>query len=286
MQHRSASHSEPGMLSRTARSWPWAGIGLVIFILCGLYPAQAQNASEYAVKAAYLYNFAKSAEWPENSLANSAPLVIGVVAGDDEFIDTLRRTVAGRTAGMHAITIKRADSIADMDFCHMLFFRSSAGRKRTEAAIVALASASILLVGEDESFLRQGGMINLVLKNGTVRFEVDLAAVERANLHLSPELLALAFGTTDPEPSKGTTEESRRLRVSTPPEYPELARKMSIKGVAQVELSVDRDGTVKGVKIIGGHPLLAEALVKAVMGWQYEPAAKDSRIVVRFVFEP
>jgi len=40
------------------------------------------------------------------------------------------------------------------------------------------------------------------------------------------------------------------------------------------------------VKVIGGHPLLADALVKAVKQWQYEPAATDSQVVVRFVFEP
>ena len=59
---------------------------------------------------------------------------------------------------------------------------------------------------------------------------------------------------------------------------------MNIKGAVQVEASVRRDGSVKEVKVIGGHPLLADALVKAVRRWQYAPAAKDSVVIVRFVF--
>ena|ERR1700678_425076 len=275
-----------GSRSLTARSWTASGAAVAIFLLCAMGFAQPQSASEYQVKAAYLYNFAKSAEWPEQSLPNGAPLVIGVVGGNDEFVDTLRKTVAGRAVGTHLITAKRADSAAEIDSCHVLFFRSSAGRKRTEAAISGLTSASILLVGEDDGFLGQGGMINLVLKNGTVRFELDRTILSRANIHFSSELLALALGNPERSPADGPSEDSRRLRVSTPPEYPEIARKMNIRGVVQVELLVRRDGTVKEVEVIGGHPLLADALVKAVKEWQYEPAAKDSQVVVRFVFEP
>jgi TonB family protein len=251
--------------------------------------AQTEGISEYQVKAAYLYNFVKSSVWPEQSLPNGAQFIIGVVGGDDEFVDTLKKTVSGKTAGTHSISVKRADSIADLDVCHLVFFRVSAGRKRVQAAIAVLDTANILLVGEEEDFLREGGMINLVLKNGTVRFEVDRASLERADIRLSPALLALANPSRG---SGGTTTKSvaaldggsRKLKTSSTPEYPEIAQRMNIKGAVQVEASVRRDGTVTEVKVIGGHPLLADALVKAVKGWQYEPAAKDSQVVVRFVF--
>jgi TonB family protein len=269
---------------------------LVLTAAAALSPGATQalaqtGASEYQVKAAYLYNFAKSIEWPKDTLPANSPLVIGVVGGDDEFVDTLIKTVAGRSAGDHAVAAKRADSVEELDHCHIVFFRSSAGHKRTEAALKALASASILLVGEDDGFLRQGGMINLVLKHGTVRFEVDQAFLDRANLRLSPELLALALGqperSTSPSPSSSTNPpDSRRLKAGAPPEYPEIARKMNLTGVVQVEVSVRRDGTVEDVKVIGGHPVLADALVKAVERWRYEPAAQNSRLVVKFTFAP
>ena len=285
-----ANDCEPfGWRSQKPRRWR-GRLGLAILMLCCLRAGQTQSASEYEVKAAYLYNFAKSAEWPEPKLSGSATLVIGVVAGDDEFIDTLKKLVTGRTAGAHPIIVRRAASVEDMDVCHLVFFRSSAGHKRTESAISALRSPGILLVGEDSEFLRQGGMINLSLNNGRVRFEVDQASLGRAGIRLSPALLALAIpghGSSAAAPaseSVAAATEPRRLKVSVPPEYPIIAQKMNIKGVVQVEASVRRDGTVKEVKVLGGHPLLADALVKAVMGWKYEPAAKDSQVVVRFDF--
>jgi TonB family protein len=272
-------------------------IAPVILIASPLASAQKQGVSEYQVKAAYLYNFTKAAEWPEQRLPPGAPVLIGIVGGDDEFVETVTKTVSGKTAGTHAIAVRRADTDAEISSCHLIFFRSSAGRKRTESAIAAAgANSRILWVGEDGAFLREGGMINLFLTHGTVRFEVDRASMERVGIRLGAALLALANPGSDSSnsasdesvadaPAPPAAGAARRLKVSTPPEYPDIARKMGIKGAVQVEASVGRDGTVKNVKVIGGHPMLADALAKAVLHWQYEPAAKESQIVVRYVFE-
>jgi TonB family protein len=77
---------------------------------------------------------------------------------------------------------------------------------------------------------------------------------------------------------------SRKLRTGTPPEYPELAKKNNIKGTARVQLLVSFDGKVKDVKILGGHPVLVQAVVDAVSKWKYEPAAQESIVIVKFDF--
>src|SRR5690348_2305423 len=77
---------------------------------------------------------------------------------------------------------------------------------------------------------------------------------------------------------------TRKLKVSVPPEYPELARKMNIQGVARVLLTVTSDGRVIGVKELGGNPVLVAALVQAVRKWKYESADRESEIEVRFEF--
>lgn len=260
------------------------GVGLSILMFGVLAGGQTPSASEYEVKAAYLYNFAKSAVWPEESLSASSPLTIGVAGGDDEFIDTLQKTIAGKTVASHSIAVRRTLTVAEMDFCQMVFFRASLGHKRTQAAINALASANILLVGEDEDFLRRGGMINLSLKNGRVRFEVNQPSLAMTKIRISPELLALAAVGGEREAAVDTPAETRQLKVGPLPEYPELAKKMNLQGAVQVEAIVRRDGSVKEVRVIGGHPLLAEALVKAVKEWRYAPAAEESHVVVWFTF--
>lgn len=279
-RHRASDRGRAGSRFRRLYS-PWIGAKLVLCLLSGVSSGYAQTASESQVKAAYLYNFAKSAEWPAPSLAGTAPLVMGVVAGDDEFLEVLARTVAGRNVRGHAIVARPVSEDNEIKLCNLVFVRDAAGRRRTQAIIDAVGNASVLLVGEDDSFLREGGMINLVLSNGKIRFEVERASLERANIRLAPELLALAMPSTE---SPSVAGDSRRLKVSAPPEYPEMAQRMNIKGAVQLEVVVARDGSVKDVRVIGGHPLLTEAATRAVKGWQYEPAAKESKILVKLFF--
>jgi TonB family protein len=84
--------------------------------------------------------------------------------------------------------------------------------------------------------------------------------------------------------SQTSQSQARKLKVSVPPEYPELARKMNIQGVARVLLTVTADGRVVGVKELGGNPVLVAALSQAVRKWKYESADHESEIEVRFEF--
>jgi TonB family protein len=77
---------------------------------------------------------------------------------------------------------------------------------------------------------------------------------------------------------------ARKLKVSVPPEYPELARKMNIQGLARVLVTVVPDGAVAGVKELGGNPILVDALVQAVRKWKYEATDHESQIEVRYEF--
>ena len=89
---------------------------------------------------------------------------------------------------------------------------------------------------------------------------------------------------TSPASSQTSQSQNRKLKVSVPPEYPELARKMNIQGVARVLLTVASDGRVIGVKELGGNPVLVAALAQAVRKWKYEAADRESEIEVRFEF--
>ena len=89
---------------------------------------------------------------------------------------------------------------------------------------------------------------------------------------------------TSPASSQTSQSQSRKLKVSVPPEYPELARKMNIQGVARVLLTVTPDGRVVGVKELGGNPVLVAALAQAVRKWKYESADRESEVEVRFEF--
>ncbi len=262
--------AEPAPASSSSRCVPWFWASKVPVII--------------RLEANYLYNFAKSAQWPEEALPHaSSPIVIGIVGGDDEFIQTMKQTLAGKTIGTHPVVVVRASTADELKGCNEILIRKSAGRKRAQAVISEVADEHILLVGEDETFLQQGGMINMALKDGRVQFAVDAASLDRARIRLSKELLALA--TLQRTSTEGAVGESRRLKFSPAPEYPPLARKMNIKGSVLLEVSIRPDGTVKDAKILGGHPALADAALRAVMEWRYETASKSSVLVVRLAFD-
>lgn len=77
---------------------------------------------------------------------------------------------------------------------------------------------------------------------------------------------------------------SRKVKNRVEPVYPELARRNNISGSARVELMVTPDGRVKDVKILGGNPVLVQAVMAAVVKWKYEPAAEESNVIVKFDF--
>ena len=96
--------------------------------------------------------------------------------------------------------------------------------------------------------------------------------------------LVTGIQTQAPPDTKPDVKQSRKLKSGQPPEYPELARQMKIKGIARVMVTINPDGVVREVKEVGGHPLLIDALVRAVKKWKYEPAAKESVIEVKAEF--
>ncbi|MDR3764768.1 MAG: energy transducer TonB [Acidobacteriota bacterium] len=72
--------------------------------------------------------------------------------------------------------------------------------------------------------------------------------------------------------------------MHNPPEYPAVAKKLSIHGTVQLTLKVSADGMVKDVSVTGGNPVLVDASVKAVRQWRYEATGKESQEPVKFVF--
>jgi TonB family protein len=79
---------------------------------------------------------------------------------------------------------------------------------------------------------------------------------------------------------------ARKTKSKIAPAYPELARRMNITGVVKVQITVDKNGNVKNSKLVGGHPILANAALEAVRKWHFENASEDSIGIVEFHFDP
>jgi TonB family protein len=78
----------------------------------------------------------------------------------------------------------------------------------------------------------------------------------------------------------------RRAKTKVQPNYPDLARKMNITGTVKVEVVVAPNGTVKEARVVGGHPVLANAALDAAKKWRFEPSSVESSGIIDFKFEP
>jgi TonB family protein len=107
----------------------------------------------------------------------------------------------------------------------------------------------------------------------------------RAVLAILTCAIAMTARVTYAQQAQNGEEMSRRAKTKVQPNYPELARRMNITGTVKVEVVVAPNGTVKEAKVVGGHPVLADAALEAVRKWRFEPAPGESTGVINFKFE-
>jgi hypothetical protein len=143
------------------------------------------------VKAVCLYNLTQFTDWPPGAFsASNAPIVIGIV-GEDPFGKTIDTVVRGEVVRGHPLVVKRLRADEDLQACHVLFI-SRSEKKRLPELLKQLKGSPVLSVGEVSGFAEQGGMVNLLVPDKTVKIEINQAAAEQAGLQISSKLLKLA----------------------------------------------------------------------------------------------
>src|ERR1051326_3490062 len=164
-------------------------------LLAGAAPGTPrEELSEYQLKAAFLLNFARFVEWPSNS-GTTDPLVIGIF-GRNPFGTALDQVINGKTINGRPLIVRRISDPSGLQACNLIFFPEPDSQRFGEAAN-KLANLMVLTVGESDGFAARGGMINFVVKDGRVLFEVNPSAASRAGIKFSSKLLQLAIIVKD-----------------------------------------------------------------------------------------
>lgn len=190
--------------TRASKRGSFARVSQLLLALCPLFlilsaallflprtNAQHLTATEYQVKAAYLYNFGKFVGWPDKgALSKDEPFEICVL-GEDPFGLVLDSALTGAKISGKIVTAKRISKPQEIDSCRILFISSSESA-HLEEIFGALERASVLTVSDIPQFSQHGGMIEFVLDGDRVRFQVNLTNAEGAGLNLSSELLKVA----------------------------------------------------------------------------------------------
>jgi hypothetical protein len=149
--------------------------------------AAGKSASvELHVKAAYLFNFGRYIEWPQQT----NDVIIGVI-GRDPIVEILEKTIAGKTIKGRPYRVKVFGRTDPVEHCEILFLPRSEARYAA-SLVAALAGRAILTVSDVESFSKDGGMVEFLLLDDTLKFDINVAAAEKAGLKISSELLRVA----------------------------------------------------------------------------------------------
>jgi hypothetical protein len=163
-------------------------IALLVVMASASLLGEQPRAGESEVKAAFLYNFGKFVKWPSSSVQSTFAICI---LGRDPFGAQLDSIVAGESVDAKPISVRRVTNVQEAATCRILFI-SSSEQNRLHALLPALSKAPVLTVSDIPQFIEHGGMIQFVLEQGRVRFEVNLGSAENSGLSMSSELLKVA----------------------------------------------------------------------------------------------
>ena len=170
----------------------WGWLLLLLTLLCAGVQAQVPGLLERQVKAAYLYKFAGFVEWPDGSFARpDAPLVIGV-AGADALAEQLEQSVAGHSINGRAVQVKKVRRGEPLAGLHVLYL-GVLDKPVLQEMLAASRSLALLTVSDSDEVYAMGSMINFVMADDKVRFDVALKPVALAHIRISARMLLAAY---------------------------------------------------------------------------------------------
>lgn len=162
-------------------------ITAALLMSCLVPQANASEALENRLKAAFIYNFTRFIEWP--GTAGQETLTICVLG--KAVLARELGTIDGKHAQGKRIVVKHLDNTRKSGQCQVLFARVDRNRQR-HALLNKLATQAVLTVSDSRGFAEAGGIVQFFITNNRVRFAINKEAAERAGLTISSKLLSLA----------------------------------------------------------------------------------------------
>jgi hypothetical protein len=162
---------------------------LVLLLASSAAAVYAQDVTEVTLKGVFLFNFARFTEWPADARTESA--LSACVLGDRAVGDALSKTVKGKQVAGRRITVTDVAPEESVPTCHVLYL-SGIPDTRVAQIVSTLRDMPVLTVSDSEAFAKRGGIVQLFVEGGKMKFRINTRTAKRARLQLSSQLLALA----------------------------------------------------------------------------------------------
>lgn len=163
---------------------------LLFVTFIGVEYACAQPVSRYEVQAAFIHKFIKFIEWPEDALPTGSNVIVVGIIGKGPMVNALNNIKGKEVKGLK-IVVRKVSELHELEHCNILFISPSEEKRNTEI-LNTVKGSNILTIGQRKGFARKGVIINFVVVDNKIRFEINLNAGEGAGLRISSKLLSLA----------------------------------------------------------------------------------------------
>ncbi|MEQ8335544.1 YfiR family protein [Nisaea sp.] len=152
-----------------------------------------------AVKAAFVFNFAKFTMWPEHRLQDAEAAIVFCLHRED-LDHRAAKDLERQKIDKRSVTVRILETESDIRGCHLLFLSLSLSRAETGTLVEQSKQENVLLISDMPGFAERGGHIALVTEKNRFRFKINLESTIDCGLKLSSKLLQLADIVTTSEP--------------------------------------------------------------------------------------
>lgn len=164
------------------------GAALIVFS-SGKVAQDGSVADEYTLKALFVYNFTKHIDWPPSTTTGSRFLIC--VTGKSEIKEKLQSTLKGRRILDKPVEIKEISRPEEADGAQIVYISKGRG-ENAQLFIDDLYNKSVLIITEEKNMIQKGSCINLIQKDGKLRFELSETNLRNKGLRVSNQLSGLA----------------------------------------------------------------------------------------------
>ena len=164
-------------------------IATVAMVLLWRTVAIAQDVTEPALKAAFIYNFARFTTWPADAPAGDSFTIC--VLNDAAVAAALERAVSGKSLTERPIAVSMVAAGAPKRACRVLYM-ASLPVSQVASVVAELRELPVLTISNIDGFASAGGMTQFFFEHGQLRFRIHLESAKRAGLQISSRLLIMA----------------------------------------------------------------------------------------------
>lgn len=187
-----APTAEPAEIRRPGMPWRWPRAVMLLFVpmlLCSNgQQRDAEKDTTAVVQASYIYNIAKLVEWRDASM-RSGNFVVGIIGGANLYQELIKK-YATKTIGKQQVEVRKLLDLGDAN-CHMLFV----GKEHLTmlpSIYKRLEGKPTLIITEYPDAVEDGSVVNFVVVDNTLKFELGMAHARKHRLEVGATLKQLA----------------------------------------------------------------------------------------------